>query len=213
MWSLIWFALFSYFVMKIAKIVSSNSHFDYIARVIDAIDVAAPPTVDDYGFGDLVWIDTTETSGVVGAIYNSLLMNPDYASYGPRLSSKTELETFSPDFLNEQGALLGIVLIGSMETNTDVIKQGIPTRVVPVGQDVRLLDKDEIRRFHCLPDGISLNYYGHVMSGIGSFGIPLIERIIENLSVLAECTEEDQNKLAVLRRSLVWQRTVGQMRL
>ncbi len=134
--------------MKIATVVSSNSHIDYIARVIDSLDVADPPTVDDYGFGELVWIDTNNGSGVVGAVYNSMLMNPDYAGYGPRLSSKPELETFSPDFLNEQGCLLAIVLLGTMNENGGDATQGIPTPVVPVGQDVRLLTEDEMGKFH-----------------------------------------------------------------
>src|SRR5262245_52668559 len=38
--------------MKIAKIVSSNSHIDYIARVIDTLDTGeTPPHVSDYCFG------------------------------------------------------------------------------------------------------------------------------------------------------------------
>jgi hypothetical protein len=199
--------------MKIATVVSSNSHIDYIARVIDSLDVADPPTVDDYGFGELVWINTNNGSGVVGAVYNSMLMNPDYAGYGPRLSSKPELETFSPDFLNEQGCLLAIVLLGTMNENGGDTKQGIPTPVVPVGQDVRLLSDDEIAKFHSDSGVMALNYYGHVISGVGSFGAPLIEKIIEKLTSLDGCTDEDRKKLAVLRKTLVWQRTVGQMRL
>ena len=38
--------------------------------------------------------------------------NPDYGSFGPRLSSHAELKVLSPDFLHEQGVLLGILLVG-----------------------------------------------------------------------------------------------------
>lgn len=198
--------------MNIAKIVSSNSHIDYIARVIDTLDVADPPSGADYGFGTLVGIESESGDEVIGAVYNSMLMNPDYAGYGPRLSSATDLETFSPDFLNEQGCLLAIVLLGTMDKNTEEIQQGIPVQVVPAGRDVRLLDDEEIGSFHTGDDGISLNYYGHVVSGVTNFGLPLIEAIIEKLSGFESSSDQDRKKLAVLRQSLVWQRTVGQMR-
>ena len=35
-------------------------------------------------------------------IYNTILMNPEFGSLGPRLSPKSELEIFSPDYLNEK---------------------------------------------------------------------------------------------------------------
>src|SRR5215211_5200549 len=101
--------------MKIAKIVKSNSHLDYIGRVIDALDVAAPPNVDDYGFAQFVSLPVNETQEIVGVIYNSILINPEYSNFGPRLSPKPELRGFSPDYLNEQGILVGILLLGSRE--------------------------------------------------------------------------------------------------
>ena len=89
--------------MQIAKIVKSNSHIDYVGRVIDELDAANPPKAEDYGFATFVSIYLENNSEIIGVIYNSMLMNPDYANYGPRLSPKPELGTFSPDYLNEQG--------------------------------------------------------------------------------------------------------------
>jgi hypothetical protein len=43
--------------MKIARIVSSNSHLDYVGRVIDELDSNQPPNADDYGFAQFVKID------------------------------------------------------------------------------------------------------------------------------------------------------------
>ena len=50
--------------MHIAKIVSSNSHIDYVARVIDALDSSSPPMPEDHCFGQFVGI----VSGVAVSI-------------------------------------------------------------------------------------------------------------------------------------------------
>jgi len=86
--------------MKIARIVSSNSHIDYVGRIIDEFDTNDAPTDDDYGFADFVSIPFDTDKKIFGVIYNSMLMNPEYANFGPRLSPKPELNQFSPDFLN-----------------------------------------------------------------------------------------------------------------
>src|SRR5262249_35304287 len=120
--------------MKIARIVSSNSHIDYVARVIDSLDVAEPPSAEDYGFAQFVGLSVGEAE-IVGVIYNSILVNPDYSNFGPRLSPKPELGSFSPDYLNEQGVLIGILLLGTRDKDSAAVTHGVPRRVVPAGQD------------------------------------------------------------------------------
>ncbi|KAF0247503.1 MAG: hypothetical protein FD167_3095, partial [bacterium] len=44
--------------MQIAKIVGSESHIEYIARVMDTLDVENPPKPSDYGLGQFVSIKT-----------------------------------------------------------------------------------------------------------------------------------------------------------
>src|SRR5215203_1494770 len=133
--------------MKIAKIVSSNSHIDYVARVIDSLDVAEPPVADDFGFAQFVSLPVAGAADIIGVIYDSILVNPDYSNFGPRLSPKPELGNFSPDYLNEQGVLIGILLLGTKD-ETGKILHGVPRRVVPAGQDVFKIDAGEIKRFH-----------------------------------------------------------------
>src|SRR5688500_5326170 len=100
--------------MKIAQIVSSNSHIDYVARVVDARNSEAPPTSADYGFGQFVGL-SGDTDNVVGVIYDSRLVNPEYGSFGPRVSSRTALGNLSPDYISEQGILIGILLLGVVD--------------------------------------------------------------------------------------------------
>lgn len=198
--------------MKIARIVSSNSHIDYVARVIDALDVAAPPHSEDYGFAQFVKLPLEdETLEIVGVIYDSMLVNPEYANYGPRLSPKPELASFSPDYLNEQGFLIGILLLGTIDRQQK-ITHGVPRRVVPAGQDVFKIEAEEMKRFHTdSSDCLQIHYYSQVVAHAGLFAVPLLEAIIEELSL--DCSDSDRQRLGVLKQTLAWQRTLGGMRL
>jgi len=198
--------------MKIARIVSSNSHVDYVGRVIDEFDSNDPPNADDYGFADFVSIPLENKTQVVGVIYNSMLMNPDYAHYGPRLSAKPELNQFSPDFLNEQGILIGILLLGAIDDLGEVSHR-VPNRVVPPGQDVYKTTTDEIMRFNTGQNHeLRIHYYSQIVAHAGLFAIPLLEAIIDKLESFGS-SDGDRKSLGVLRQTLAWQRTMGGMRL
>lgn len=197
--------------MKIAKIVSSNSHIDYIGRVIDSLDTTEPPSAEDFGFAKFVGLEFADKTQMIGVIYNSMLINPDYANYGPRLSPKPELGSFSPDYLNEQGFLIGILLLGVKETDGQ-ITHGVPRRVVPAGQEVYKIEANEIKKFHTdKNDCLQIHYYSQIIAHAGLFAVPLLESIIEQLSL--DCSESDKQRLGVLKQTLAWQRTLGGMRL
>lgn len=197
--------------MKIAKIVSSNSHIDYVGRVIDSLDAAAPPSDEDYGFAQFVSLPIAGKEEIVGVIYDSVLVNPEYSNFGPRLSPKPELAGFSPDYLNEQGFLIGILLLGSRSPEGK-ITHGVPRRVVPAGQDVYKIDAPEVKKFHTDENAcLQIHYFSQIVAHAGLFAVPLLEAIIRQLSL--DCSDDDKNRLGVLRQSLAWQRTMGGMRL
>lgn len=197
--------------MKIAKIVKSNSHIDYVGRVIDSLDVEHPPKSEDFGFANFVSLPLENDSEIIGVIYNSMLINPEYANYGPRLSPKPELGNFSPDYLNEQGFLIGILLLGAKDENGKIL-QGVPHRVVPAGQEVYKIDGEIVKNFHTdESDCMQIHYYSQVVAHAGLFAVPLLEEIIRKLSL--DCSDEDKNRLGVLKQTLAWQRTIGGMRL
>jgi hypothetical protein len=199
-------------MIKLAKIVKSNSHLDYVGRVIDALDADAPPESADYGFAQFVLIPLDEEMDVVGIIYNSMLANPDYGSYGPRLSPAPDLSVLSPDYLNEQGVLIGILLLGWRNAVAKERQQGVPRRVIPVNQEIYRLADEEVFEFHQQADGsLQLHYYSQVITHAGMFGVPLIEAILEQLE--PQCQPGEKQRLCVLKQALVWQRTVGGMRL
>lgn len=196
--------------MNIAKIISSNSHIDYVARVIDGLDSEKPPRPEDYGFGQFVGLELGPDTAV-GIIYDSKLVNPEYASFGPRLSPRPALGSFSPDYLNEQGILLGILLLGTLGTGGKPT-HGVPRRIVPPGHDVVKLDAASVKRFHAGRDNqVHLHYYSQIIFHAGPFAVPLLDSIIDQLCI--ECTDAERQRLHVLKQSLTWQGTMGGMRL
>ncbi|MFO7635415.1 MAG: hypothetical protein R6W76_22915, partial [Caldilinea sp.] len=74
----------------IGKIVKSNSHIDYVCQVYGFGETPQPPAPEDYSFGAFVAAELEQDGGagatLVGLIYNTLLMNPEFGSLGPRLS-------------------------------------------------------------------------------------------------------------------------------
>ena len=196
--------------MKIAKIVSSNSHIDYVARVIDSLDCDAPPLAADYCFGQFVGL-SDDAQTVVGIIYDSRLVNPEYGSFGPRLSPRPALGSFSPDYINEQGILIGILLLGVIDVDGKV-RHGVPPQIVPPGQDVTKIDPEMVREFHAHGDsGVHLHYYSQVVANARQFAIPLLDSIIDQLC--ESCTDTEIQRLNVLKQSLMWQGTFGGMKL
>jgi hypothetical protein len=182
--------------MKIASIVSSNSHIDYIGRVIDSTDDGDEiPRASDYCFGQFVSVEG-DGEDVIGIIYDSRLINPEYGSFAPRSGQRAELARHNADYAKEQGKMF----------------HGIPPKIVGVGQPVTKIDRDQIVRFHRNANGnVQLHYYTQVVSNARQFAIPLLDSIIDQLC--AGCTEGEMQSLQVLKRSLTWQGTFGGMKL
>lgn len=194
--------------MKIATIVSSNSHIDYIARVIDAGDERPDPS--DHCFGQFVALQD-DVGDVIGVIYDSRLVNPEYGSFGPRSGPRAELARHNTDFVREQGILIGILLLGT-ENGSAGARHGVPRRIVPVGQPVIKIEPDRVSRFHTDGDGrMHLHYYSQVVANAGQFAIPLLTSIIDQLC--EGCADTEVQRLRVLKQSLMWQGTFGGMKL
>lgn len=195
--------------MRIAKIVRSNSHVDYVARVFGSFESAEPVTPNDYRFGQFVKI-AGHAVEVIGVIYNSQLLNPEYGNYGPRLSTPQEQNAvFSPDYLNEQGVLIGLLLLGWRAG--DGYQQGLPREVLPINADVETLSAAEVGAFHrCAQGALELKYYSHVTTHAGYFTFQLLSSIVEQLESLAQ--ERDRARLQVLRKTLAWQQTMANMK-
>ncbi|HEY6333073.1 MAG TPA: hypothetical protein VI756_27365 [Blastocatellia bacterium] len=200
--------------MLIAKVVKSNSHVDYVGRVLDKLEAEKPPVPDQYRFGQFVSIRSAgSTNGghpdddsfdSVGIIYNSLLVNPDYDRLGPRLSAPPEITTvFSPDLLNEQGVLIGVLLVGWRDKD-GMLHQGIPRTVIPANSDIMTLSEALVRSFHLDKSGkLALHYYPHVMTHAGQFAQQLLLGVLDQLEEVSG--DVSVAEVALLRRTLNWQ--------
>ena len=202
-------------MIRIARIVKSNSHVDYVGRVVDKMDAAEPPAAEDYGFAQFVSLPLEGAGELFGVVYDTQLANPDYGTFGPRLSSHAELAVLSPDYLNEQGVLVGILLLGWREASgggRGASRHGVPRRVLPVGQDVFKMEAPDVLDFHRAEGGgVQMHYYSQVIAHAGPFALPLVEAVIEQLE--PHCEPAERQRLCVLKKSLSWQRTLGGVRL
>ena len=193
----------------IGKIVKSNSHVDYAGLVYNELEMTVTPKPDDYMFGQFVRVphNGIETTGV---IYNSLLINPEFGNYGPRLSTPPETNAiFSPDYINEQGVLIGILLLGWHNEGRN--HQRIPRAVLSAGSLIEKMSDEEMNAFHRDSNGqLQMHYVPHVITHAGQLAKQLLLTIIEQLTSIAP--EEDHARLRVLERTLVWQQTMDQIR-
>jgi hypothetical protein len=189
--------------MKIARVVKSNSHVDYVGRVLDRLDSAEPPAPEHYRFGQFVAIPF-EDEQVVGIIYNSQIINPEYDRLGPRLSSSADMNAvFSPDLVNEQGVLIGLLLLGWIDTEA-VAHQRLQRAVVPVNSEIHTMSDQQVALFHTgRGERVSLAYYSQVMTHARQFAPQLLLVVLDQLENLFG--DRSRSEISVLRRTLNWQ--------
>lgn len=193
--------------MILGKIVRSNSHTDYVCQVYSPGEVEQPPAPADYSFGTFVRIalQTRPQSWLVGLVYDTILLNPDFGSLGPRLSPQTELAVFSPDYLQEKATLLGITAVGTLPESGPVT-QGVPALAALTDAPVEKLAEAQIKIFHQGNPSVRLAYMPLLMSQGSPLTLYLLRGIIAHLRQLFP---EQAGSLAVLQRELVWQSQVA----
>ena len=189
----------------IGKIVTSNAHTDYVCQIYGPGEIDPLPQAPDYAFGTFVAIELDADAMLVGVIYNTLLVNPDYGNLGPRLSPREETEIFTPDYLSETATLVGIVALGWFD-GMGAARQGVPPLAAGVNAPVRRLDDGEVRRFHGAAAGkLALRYMPFLMQQGNPLLPPLMVNIVDRLAMLFP--EQDQ-QLAVVRNNLAWRNVV-----
>ncbi|MCL4858462.1 MAG: hypothetical protein KJZ93_03610 [Caldilineaceae bacterium] len=199
----------------IGKIVKSNTHIDYICQVYNDGETDLLPQPTDYTFGAFVGIelgtpDETGLGGVsvdrlIGVIYNTLLLNPDFGNLGPRLSPRQDLAIFTPDYLSETATLVGVTTLGWRDTGGQY-HQGVPALAATVNNFVHRLDETELQAFHCGETGQPCLRYAPILLGQNNPLVPpLMITIIDRLSALFP---DHQRQLGVMRNNLAWKSIV-----
>ncbi len=194
--------------MIIGKLVKSNTHTDYVCQIYAPGEVESLPSAVDYAFGTFVRVPLHDAAYIVGVIYDTLLMNPDFGNLGPRLSPTPDLEVFSPDYLAEKVTLVGIAAVGMVLTDGHIM-HGVPTLMPQIDVLVSRLDDAEVRAFHQGDAGLQVGYVPLLMTLRSPLARPLLLRIVERL---CELFPQQVARLNVLRTELAWQALVNPLR-
>ena len=194
----------------IGKLVKSNSHTDYVCQVYGPGEVETPPVPADHAFGTFVRIPLDETaSDLVGVVYDTVLLNPDFGNLGPRLSPAPDLAIFSPDYLAEKVTLVGVTAIGTLGPD-GAATHGVPSLAAQIDVLVERMDDDAIRAFHRPASsnsaGVHLGYAPLLLALGSPLSRLLLLRVVDRLIALFPGREAH---LSVLRGELAWQTVIG----
>ncbi len=223
--------------MVIGKIVKSYSHINYICQIYGHLEIEVPPDVADYAFGHFVrvavpsrrsdlsrhWQDRDQSMNeasfcyIVGVIYDTQLLNPDFGSLGPRLSTETQVELFSPDYLLEQALLVHLVMLGMVEqyrSSSGPLKlsivHGIPSFPLELNSSVEAMIDEDVHRFHLFDDQghaenqhdyLHMGYLPHLIAQQNSL-IPLV--ILRIIDQLEQLFPQHLSLLSILKRNFAW---------
>lgn len=195
--------------MRLGKLAKSSSHTEYVCQVYGPGEIETPSHPADYAFGTFVRIPLDETSGdLVGLVYDTVLLNPDFGNLGPRLSPVSDLAVFSPDYLAEKVTLVGITAIGTLASD-GTATHDVPPLAAQIDTLVERMDDDAIHRFH-RPAGASQVVrigYAPLLLSLGSpLARHLLLNVVDRLTILFP---KQATHLSVLRGELVWQTVIG----
>jgi hypothetical protein len=190
--------------MVIGKIVKSNSHTDYVCQVYGPGEIEYPPNIEDYAFGMFVHVAlaTQPKCWLVGLIYDTVLLNPDFGRLGPRLSPPSDLAVFSPDYLNEKVTLVGVVAIGMVGAQ-GFVTQGVPPYSATTDAMVETMTDQQIRDFHVGNPSWGLAYLPYLLTRNNPESRYLIQHVLGRLRLLFT-TPEQARILEMVLDEVMW---------
>lgn len=166
----------------IGKLIKSNSHTDYVCQIYGPREIDPAPVPADYAFGSFVQIalNTRPASRLVGIIYDTMLLNPEFGRLGPRLSTPGELAVFSPDYLHEKATLIGIKAVGMIDSQGQV-DQGVPQLAAMTDAPVEKMSDDQIKIFHGADVALHLTYAPRILSHNIPLATDLLQAVLRRL--------------------------------
>lgn len=191
--------------MQIGKIARSSSHIDYVCQVHQPGEVTQAPNPDAYAFGAFVRLAAARGPAIIGLVYDTVLMNPDYGTLGPRLSPAQDLMIFSPDYLNEKITLVGIVAVGTWAPGSAAY-HGVPPQAAQIDAPVESLPQEDVLAFHADGrSGLRLGYAPLLLAHGSPLARQLLLSTIGRLEALcpAACPQ-----LRVLKAGVAWRASV-----
>ncbi|NPV07231.1 MAG: hypothetical protein HPY83_04605 [Anaerolineae bacterium] len=190
--------------MRLGKIVSSYSHLQYRCQIYTRGEVPDPPAPDDYGLGTYVTVPLGDDRSLVGIVCDTLLHNPEYAVYGPRLSTPEETTVFSPDYLDEARTLVSIIAIGYVDSSG--CHHDPPQTAPLLNSEVLRMSPEQVRKFHHADDQVRLGYLPLLIALARTTPV-MTQTILRLLTTLEEAFPDGpaSTRLRLVRQNLSWQ--------
>ena len=142
----------------------------------------------------------------VGIVYDTILLNPEYGSLGPRLNPPGDQAMLAPDYLVEKATAVGILVVGLRAGEAN--EHGVIPLSLPVDAEVASMDDDETRRFHQIDGQLSLGYLPQLVSHQSPLVTELGLSVIRHLLTLFD-EPGDRRLLHTLAAHLSWQARVA----
>lgn len=183
---------------------SSDSHLQYRCRVYAPGEIDRPPRPTDYALGTFVRLPTGADTDMIGVICDTVLQNPAFAAFGPRLSTDDENTLFSPDYVDEICTIVTVIAIGYVSAQSSIHE---PSPVTPRANcEVAALSPEEVRTFHLTREGFRIGYLPLLLSLAKSSPLysEAVLRVIAALRGLFPGAPESA-QLRLLAQSLSWQ--------
>lgn len=223
--------------MSIGKIVKSDSHINYVCRIFGPHEIEAVPGPADFAFGRFVRVGVRSNAAdddqakldifsgrheptiyAVGVIYDTILSDPAYGSLGPRLSNETQVELFTPDYINEKAVFVHLMVLGLMEQQSthdgqlDVTStmHGVPPLSLELGSEVETMSDEEVRTFHFFRDAgradrpepyLHMGYVPHIIAQRSSL-LPVVTLTI--IDQLERLFPQHLALLSIVKRNFAW---------
>jgi hypothetical protein len=155
----------------------------------------------------------SEHTWAVGLIYDTILVNPDFGTLGPRLSSDTQVELFSPDYLSERAVLVSILLLGTIwehPNGSARVRHGVPPVAPDLSAVVGGMSEAEVRAFHLFADYsgpadiqpyLHMGYLPHAIAQVNPLMPVAMLHTIERLERLCP---ENAALLSIVKRNFAW---------
>lgn len=153
------------------------------------------------------------SSWAIGLIYDTLLVNPAFGAYGPRLSNDEQAALFSPDYVLERAVLVSILLLGTMTRSPRgplAVAHGVPPLAPDLGAEVIALTDGELRAFHHFaengaPSGSApYLHMGYLPHAIAQENPLLPMAMLRTIERLERIFPENAALLSIVKRNFAW---------
>lgn len=200
--------------MPFGRIVKTNSHVEYLCRIYGHLEESYTPAASDFAFGRFVMVTLEDTQGnflghVVGVVFNTLVMDPDFGAANRSQLDGDEIEVTLPTYMQSAFTMVEIAGIGWQDTRGHYA-QTIPPHAPLINAEVRAMFPAEVQHFHKpRDDDFQVDYLTYLVSHSN----PLVGHfVLQQIQWLQKTFPEQQDELEVIYNIVAWRSIIGVLR-